>query len=185
MCRINEARYIYEQAYYTESINFAKLANTILSRVIDTDGNTNKEISKWYSEAYHTLSLAIVMSNTGDGMAEAKMCISILFDRIKKYNLQSDATSLAMLYNQVAVCHIQRGEIDEAIKSWLQSYESFRNLEEPPQFAGTWPAVNVALVYVLEGRIEEAEAMITPMLHEHEDALGKEDLTTVELVFLG
>ncbi|KAF2810563.1 uncharacterized protein BDZ99DRAFT_386857, partial [Mytilinidion resinicola] len=174
------AWYSYELGLFRLSINFASLARLILSVAKDSNTGSEREVTAWLCDAYAILSVACTMTNTSDSMSEARAWIALLLERIEKWHLPYDAGVLASAYNQVAVSHMKRGETEEAIGSWRQSFEAFKNQEDKPQFSETWPAVNVALVSVFVGRVDEAVEILTPVMEEHENVFGKEDKTTIE-----
>ncbi|KAF2238369.1 nb-arc and tpr domain-containing protein [Viridothelium virens] len=172
--------YLYERNSYGLAIIFAELSTIILQAAIDSGNGNDREVAHWLGEDHDTLSLAKIMSGVGDGMDDIKTWIQILFENIRKYKLKEDTLALGMAYNILAVSYISKEEVDDAIKSWRLSYDTIKNVKDYPQFSETWPAVNLALVLIQEGRLAEAEELLVPVLDEHEDVLGMNDKTTVE-----
>ncbi|KAL9097860.1 MAG: hypothetical protein Q9165_000186 [Trypethelium subeluteriae] len=172
--------YLYERNSYGMAITFAELSIIILQAALDSGNEYDREVAHWLGEDHDTLSLAKIMSGVGDGMEDTKIWIRILFENIRKYKLKEDTLALGMAYNILAVSYISKGEVGDAIKSWRLSYDTIKNVKDYPQFSETWPAVNLALVLIQEGRLAEAEELLVPVLDEHEDVLGTNDKTTVE-----
>ncbi|KAI9664019.1 MAG: hypothetical protein M1821_007510 [Bathelium mastoideum] len=174
------AWYSYEHGSYQFPIPFAEIAIIILQTAVDKDRGDEREVTHWLGEAYDSLSQTSIMTGVGDGMKDTKRWIQILFDRIQKYKLSSDSQALGIAYNQLAVSHISKGEVEDAINSWRLAYETIKSSKNAPQFSETWPAVNLALVLIQEGRASEVEEFLIPVLNEHEEVLGRDDNTTVE-----
>lgn len=53
-------------------------------------------------------------------------------------------------------------------------------MENAPAFSGTYPAVSLALFYVLQGRPNKAERPLSATLAEYKKVLGKDDTTRPE-----
>jgi hypothetical protein len=173
-------RYISERGLPDQTEIFASLAQRILDRAIDTGSGDEERITHWLGEAHHNLSLAAVLTGSSDGMHDANIWLDILLNRIKRFSPPSETLSLATAYNQIGICHINKNEIEDAMKSWKQSLDAYRSVESPPIFSGTWPTISLALLYALQGRPEEGEKVLVPSLEEHERILGKGDTTTTE-----
>lgn len=113
-------------------------------------------------------------------MDDAKVWLDILRDRIEKYNFKSDKLALATAYNQLGICFLNVDMIEEAKESWKQSLGAYKSVEDPPEFSGTFAAISLSLIYALQGKPEQGEQVIIPMLEEHERILGANDTSTTE-----
>ncbi|KAL9028780.1 MAG: hypothetical protein Q9196_002903 [Gyalolechia fulgens] len=171
--------YIFERGLPAQTKTFASLALNILDQALSTDSDEER-ITHWLGEARHNLSLAAVMTGSSDGMHDAKLWLDILRDRVEKYKSSSDELALATAFNQLGICHIKKDEANDAMRSWEQSVAIFSSVKNPPDFSGTWPRIQLALLYTLQDRPEEAEAVLVPTLEEHERILGMDDKTTTE-----
>jgi hypothetical protein len=114
-------------------------------------------------------------------MCDAKLWLDILLNRTQfRRRSVAEALSLATAYNQMGICYIKNDEVEDAMDSWKQSLAAYRSVDNPPNFSGTFPAISLAQLYVLQGRPSEAEEVLTLTLEEHERILGKDDKTTTE-----
>lgn len=156
------------------------MAQKILDKAVAAGGSDEERVTHWLGEAHHNLSLAAVLTDSSDGMHNAKTWVEILLSRIEKFNLPSEALSLATAYNQVGICHLKRDEVDEAMNSWKKSLATYSGVDNRPDFSGTFPAISLAQMYALQNRPEEGEKVLMPALEEHERILGKDDKTTTE-----
>lgn len=101
-------------------------------------------------------------------MHDVKLWLELLLDRPQFRR----PLSLATAYNQMGLCHIKKNEVDDAMNSWKKSLATYRSIENPPDFSGTFPAISLALLYALQGRPNEGEEVLRPTLDEHERILG-------------
>ncbi|KAL8831927.1 MAG: hypothetical protein Q9170_005089 [Blastenia crenularia] len=172
-------KYIFERGLPDQTTIFASLARMILNQALYTDGDKER-ITHWLGEARHNLSLAAVMTGSSDGMDDAKLWLDILQDRAQKYKSSAEELALATAFNQLGICHIRKDEANDAMKSWEQSVAIFAGLKSAPDLSGTFPRLQLALLYTLQNRPTEAEAVLKPTLEEHERILGIDDKTTTE-----
>lgn len=137
----------------------------------------------WLGEAHHTASLAACVSGSSDGIEEAQSWLAILHQRIEKYNQSSDKLALATAYNQIAICLMNKNQVEGAIDNFRKSLTAFKEVEDRPRFSGTFPAISLSnLVCLVQRQPDEAEQVLTPALEEHERILGVDDTTTTEYV---
>lgn len=153
------------------------MAQRILRKALDAGDEEEERITHWLGEAHHNLSLAAVLTGSSDGMHDAKLWLDLLLDHRSRFNRP---LSLATAYNQMGFCHIKKDEVEDAMNSWKQSLATYRSMENPPDFSGTFPAICLALLYAQQGRPNEGEEVLRPTLDEHERILGKDDTTTTE-----
>ena len=173
-------RYISERGLPDHTEIFASLAKTILNQAVITGGRDEERITHWLGEAHHNLSLAAVLTRSSDGMQDAKLWLNIVLDRIKRFSPPSEEISLAIAYNQIGICQINKNEFEGAMYSWRQSITMYRTVNNAARFSGTWPSISLALLCALQGRPNEGEEVLTPCLREHEEILGSDDRTTTE-----
>lgn len=124
------------------------------------------------------------MTGSSDGVEDAKIWLDILHGRIEKYNQQSDKLALATAYNQVGICHASKGSFEDAMTSFRESLEAFKNVPDAPQLSGTFPAISLCNLCVFQKRPDEGEEVLRSTLEEHERILGSEDTTSTECVEL-
>lgn len=98
--------------------------------------------------------------------------------RFEDLHLAIPILSLATAFNQVGICHMNGGETEDALKNWEESVLTYRSIESPPDFSGTFPTLSLANTYVLQGRADDGEIVLKPVLEEHERILDKDDKTT-------
>ena len=157
------------------------MAQRILRKALDAGDDDEERITHWLGEAHHNLSLAAVLTRSSDGMHDVKLWLDLLLDRSRNRRpSKAEALSLATAYNQKGICHIRKDEVEDAMNSWTQSLTTYRSIENAPDFSGTWPAISLAIQYVLQGQPNEGEEVLRPTLDEHERILGKDDTTTTE-----
>lgn len=166
-----------ERGFPDQTEIFASLAQRILRKALDAGDDDEERITHWLGEAHHNLSLAAVLTGSSDGIHDVKLWLDLLLDRSPS---KAKALSLATAYNQMGICYIKKDKVEDAINSWKQSLATYRSMENPPVFSGTWPAISLALLYALQGRPNEGEEVLRPTLDEHERILGKDDTTTTE-----
>lgn len=176
----NNPRFLHERGFPDQCEKYAAFAQIILDKVKTQGGGDDRQVSGLLCDCHHNQSISALYTGTPGAMEHAKAWLEILVDRIEKWNLPSDALNLATAYNQLALCYIKEDEVEEAIKSWTFSFDTYRNLESAPKLSGIWPAVSLTLVYVQENRAQEADDLLTPVLKEREEVLGKNDMTTSE-----
>ncbi len=114
-----------------------------------------------------------VLTGSSDGMHDAKIWVNILLDRIERFNPASEALSLATAYNQIGICHINKDEVEDAMKRLKQSVTTYRSEESPPDFSGTWPTISVSLLYALQRQPKEGEEVLAPALKSMRESLGQ------------
>ena len=159
---------------------FASLAQRILRNALDA-GDDDEQVVHWLGEAHHNLSLAAVGTKSSDGMQDVKIWLDLLLDRSRFTSPSKEkASSLATAYNQMGFCHIKNDEVEDAMNCWKKSLATYRSVESPPNFSGTWPSISLAILYTLQGRPNKGEEVLRPTLDEHERILGKDDTTTTE-----
>jgi len=64
--------------------------------------------------------------------------------------------------------------------SFRESLAAFKNVDDAPQFSGTYAAISFALLSTFCGKPDEAEETLRHMLEEHENILGRDDTSTSE-----
>lgn len=155
------------------------MAQKILRKALDAGDGDEERITHWLGETHHNLSLAAIDTGSSDGMHDVKLWLDLLLDR-SRFGRSPKAEALSLATAQMGFCHIKKDEVVDAMNSWKQSLATYRSIENPPDFNGTWPAISLALLYALQGRPNEGEEMLKPTLDEHERILGKDDTTTTE-----
>jgi len=120
------------------------------------------------------------MTGSSDGIKDVNRWLEILHARIEKYDLPSDRISLATAYNQMGICLFNKDNTKEAAKCFQQSLDAYRTAPDRPNFSGTFPALSLSLIHCMEGRAEEAEEVVKPMIEEHVRILGPNDTSSAE-----
>jgi tetratricopeptide (TPR) repeat protein len=180
MVLTGNCRYISERGIPIQTEKFASLAQIILERALRRNPQDEERITHWLGEAHHSQSLAEVVIGVSDGIEHVNAWSVLLHGRIQKYAQISDMLALATAHNQMGMCLARKGLVEDAVKSFQKSLQTYRSVEDAPQFSGTFPAISLSGLLVLEGRLDEAEQALTPTLKEHEDVLGKDDVSTTE-----
>ncbi|KAH8729231.1 nb-arc and tpr domain-containing protein [Ilyonectria robusta] len=174
------AWYLSERGMHEQAKTFTSLAEKVLNAARRKGDGDQDQILHWLGEAHHSASFAACMTGSSDGIQYASAWIDILNDLIKKQNKPQHVLALATAYNQMGICCVNKDMVPEAMDSFNQSLTTFKGVHDAPQFSGTFPAISLSLLYVLEGRPDEAEEILSPVLEEHERLLGVDDLTTTE-----
>ncbi|KAK3941873.1 hypothetical protein QBC46DRAFT_381661 [Diplogelasinospora grovesii] len=174
------AWYIAERGIPDQSEVFASLAQKILNKALHHGAADEERITHWLGEAHHISSLAACLTGSSDGTEHANTWLSIVHDRIMKYNDTSDRLALATAYNQMGICLVNKDQIEDAMDSFQKSLTIFRSVEDAPQFSGTFPALSLSHLFTLRGRPDEGEEVLAPVLEEHERILGEDDTSTTE-----
>lgn len=178
----NLYRYISERGWYQQCQKFALIAKRILEIARDKGSGNQERVTHWLCEAHHSLSLAACLTRSSDGIEDANIWQAILLDRINKYGQTSDKLALATAYNQLGICLVNKNRLGDAIDSFQKSISTYKSVENAPQFSGTFPAISLSLLYVLQGQPDEGENVLSPVLEEHERVLGRDDTSTTEYV---
>lgn len=179
-CDLTFERYVFERGHSDQTQTFGRLARGILEKALIDETGNEKEITHWLGEAAHNLSLAGVMIGSSDGIEDVNYWLKILHSRLAKYDLPSDHIALATAYNQMGICLFTKDQIDEAADSFQKSLDAYRTAPNRPNFSGTFPALSLSLIRCMQGRAEEAELVVKPMIEEHERVLGANDITSAE-----
>lgn len=78
----------------------------------------------------------------------------------------------------MGICLVNKDQIEGAIMNFQKSLETYKSVEDAPQFSGTFPAISLSLLLTLQGRPDEGEKVLKPALEEHERILGDHDMST-------
>jgi hypothetical protein len=119
---------------------FAAFAQIILEAAQKEGRGDEKEVTGLLADCHHNQSFSAIYTESGGAMEHAKAWLGILLDRIEKWHLDEDALSLATAYNQIALCHIYKDEVEEAISSCSRSLDAYRTAPNAPKLSGIWPA---------------------------------------------
>ncbi|KAL8798261.1 MAG: hypothetical protein Q9182_006822, partial [Xanthomendoza sp. 2 TL-2023] len=80
---------------------------------------------------------------------------------------------LAMNYAELAISRIQDGRYDEGIAALLRQEEISRSLGN---YIPQSREANLGLAYMMQGRLQESETLLTQSIEARQEALGKEDI---------
>ncbi|KAK3367208.1 hypothetical protein B0T24DRAFT_682346 [Lasiosphaeria ovina] len=70
-----------------------------VATLMNREPDEHERITHWLGGAHHSLSLAVCLTGSSDGVEDADIWVGILHDRIEKYNQKSDKLALAAAYN--------------------------------------------------------------------------------------
>ncbi|KAI9172710.1 nb-arc and tpr domain containing protein [Paramyrothecium foliicola] len=174
------AWYVAERGLPLQSATFANVAVKVLTKAHEKAGGEDRDLEHWLGEAHHSASFAACMTGSSDGISDAKLWLRILQDRIHKTKRPSDILAQATAFNQLAICLVNANQLDEAMYNFRRSLTTFHSVKDAPQFSGTFPAISLTNLLVLQGKPEEGEQIIRPFLEEHENVLGVDDTTSTE-----
>jgi len=158
---------------------FAALARIILEAAKADGRGDEKEVTGLLAECHHNQSFAAIYTGSGGAMEHANAWLQILTNRTNKWDFDEDTLAMAAAYNQIALCHIHRNDVQEAIANWVTSL-FYLEVPSAPKLSGVWPAINLALIYTIEKRLKEADDVLALVLEEREKVMGKDDKTTSE-----
>lgn len=147
---------------------FAAFAQIILEAAQADGRGDEKEVTGLLADCHHNQSFSAIYTESGGAMEHAKAWLRILIDRIEKWHLDEDSLAMATAYNQIALCHIHKDEVEDAIKSWTASLDAYRTAPNAPKLSGIWPATSPALIYAIEGLPEQGDDVLTPVLKERD-----------------
>ena len=101
-------------------------------------------------------------------------------DRIQKYQKKADISTLPIAYNEYGRALMWIPDKDEALRSWQISLESVLQTTKKGDLPFPFPWMHTALVLAFDGKLDEADSTILPILEEREKKLGMDDNKTYE-----
>jgi hypothetical protein len=167
-----------ERGVPEQTEQFSHLARIILQKARSNHTEDQERVTHWLGEAYHNLSLSACLTGSSEGLDDAQAWQAILHERLEKYNKNADRLALATSFNQLGICYITKGDTDSAMANFRKSIETYKGVEDAPQFSNTFPSISLSLLCALHGQPDEGDAVLSPVLEEHERVLGKDDVTT-------
>ncbi|KAK0616467.1 hypothetical protein B0T14DRAFT_568067 [Immersiella caudata] len=159
---------------------FAAFAQSILKAAQKDGRGDETEVTRLLADCHHNQSLSTIYTESGGAVEHAKVWLGILLNKIERLYLDEDVLPLAAAYNQIALCHIYKDEVEEATRGWSMSLDAYRTVPNVPKLGGIWPATSLALIYIIGDWPTEANDVLTRVLKEREEVLGKDDKTTSE-----
>ncbi|KAK7419372.1 hypothetical protein QQX98_003324 [Neonectria punicea] len=187
----NEASwyYILQQSGYglLEGEQFAVLSQHVLEK--SHGSNDQNLFTKLLANSYRYQGIIGTHMNSSSAITSCKKWISVLVDRIKRFNDPEDIGMLPIAYNEVGMALMWVPDKEEAEKSWIQSCEALKQVTKPDELVFPFPWVHRALVAAYySGDCHAAESLVAPILKKREEKLGKDDTSTIEtgliLVFM-
>lgn len=120
--------------------------------------------------------------DSGKAVSSCKKWISLLVDRIEKYQEQVDINTLPIAYNEYGIALMRIPDEKEAVRSWVVSCDTLRQAVKPGELPFPFPWMHRALISAYSGDPDVGNSIIEPILEEREKRSGIDDILTIELV---
>ncbi|KAF2122807.1 hypothetical protein BDV96DRAFT_593300 [Lophiotrema nucula] len=139
----------------------------VLSQQVVTASNEDKEEaqSKILADSYRY---------------QVKKWIEVLVERIQKYQKKEDINTLSIAYNEYGRALMWVPDKAEAMRSWQISLDSVLQPKQKGDLPFPFPWMHTALVIAFDGKLDDADSTILPILEERTKKLGKDDTKTHE-----
>ncbi|KAI0875968.1 P-loop containing nucleoside triphosphate hydrolase protein [Hypoxylon argillaceum] len=136
--------------------------------------------SKLLADAYRFQGITAVYMDTDLAVPSCTEWISLLVQRIQKYQSQVDIKILPIAYNELGMALVRVPDPSAAVKSWVMSCESLLQVTKPGDLPFPFPWTHRALVTAYSGDPDFGYGLLFPILQAREAILGKNDTETIE-----
>lgn len=167
-----------ERAAGDEIEAFASLSEAILKPQLGKDNSNTKEIKKLLSNSYQYQAISSIDTDGPEAVAKCEAWMKILVELLAEYNEREDALQLASAYTEIGMAYMRKSMEEEAIKSFKQSYEAHKPVDEDSKLDLTWPSIHLGLIYAIRGEGQKGDELLLPVLKQREEVLGKDDTTS-------
>ena len=180
---LNDAGWVnYERGDYEDARAFAEYAQAI-ARTVDLDGlNVSREhLLELRSQVAYSLGAIAQITHQHSESLEmhAEMLVLRKRIRLEHGNGRRDAF-LAHAYNEMGNDFMTSDEYSIAEGFYDQSIKLYKSIVDYEHEWLILPSVNLGLAYWLQGRHSDAEALIRPVLEEHERRLKSTEAGTMK-----
>ena len=118
-----------------------------------------------------------------DGELAVPSCekwISVLVDRIEKYQDPIDIKTMPIPYNELGVALMRSFRQEEALKSWEMSCDTILQEMNSDELPFPFPWVHRAIVSAYFGEADTGYNLLLPILEKREEMLEVDDTSTIE-----
>lgn len=140
--------------------------------------------SKLLADAYKFQGITAIYMDTDLAVPSCTEWISLLVQRIQKYQSQVDIKMLPIAYNELGMALVRVPDPSAAVKSWVMSCESLLQVTKPGDLPFPFPWTHRALVTAYSGDPDFGYGLLFPILQAREAILGKNDTETIEEVVM-
>lgn len=103
--------------------------------------------------------------------------MSILVDRIEKYQEPADIKTMPIAYNELGTSLMRIPDKEEAVKSFIMSCEILEETTGPDDLPFPFPWMHRALI---DADPDAAATSLLPVIKKRANKLGKDDTKTIE-----
>ncbi|RMZ91046.1 hypothetical protein DV736_g1711, partial [Chaetothyriales sp. CBS 134916] len=160
--------YWFEQGYPQEAKPFFKLTQSICEA---SEERPTEEVLYIIREAHNNQGSAAAETNDKEG------CLQHNKEWLKMTLLRQGGGiidyELGIVHNEIGVAYAMNEQYDEAVLNFLASINCSRSLSDGK--LDDWPMPNLGFIYWVQGKYEEAEAVLTEVLGIRATMFGEND----------
>ncbi|KAI0114142.1 hypothetical protein GGR51DRAFT_546784 [Nemania sp. FL0031] len=154
-------------------------------QLLQTDTIEDENLhSKLLADAYRFQGITAFYMDSDLAVPSCREWISLLVQRIEKYQSEGDIKMLPISYNELGMALMRVPDPSAAVKSWIMSCESLLQVTKPGDLPFPFPWVHRALVSAYSGDADSGYDLLFPILQAREVKLGKDDTKTIETGYI-
>lgn len=161
-----------------DGVEFASLSQKVLE--VGDDKGDYRISSKLLADSYRYQGITATYMGTDLAVPSCRRWISLLVERIEKYQDPADTKTMPIAYNELGMALMRVPDQDEALRAWVMSCETLPQVTKKGDLPFPFPWVHRALVASYSGHPGQGHDILEPILRERENKLGSDDTKTIE-----